>query len=184
MAKWYILWTFGIFCGHLLFFPRFGKMYREKSGNPDLAAEENWCGDVHRKKNVGPRKSSTSADPKLGRLITQIFVLHPKQTSLLRQGLCKFRNIGNSVLTSEFCSLSNGLNFQSQAKGHLESDLWWFVALGIKSNVWYEFGTVYTYISTLKNSPGWPGKREVGSYFYFTDRSRNYIIHFFLFGLT
>jgi hypothetical protein len=31
---WYILWHFGIFCGHLVYFHRFGKLYREKSGNP------------------------------------------------------------------------------------------------------------------------------------------------------
>jgi hypothetical protein len=31
-----ILWPFGIFYGHLEFFPRFGILYREKSGNPDL----------------------------------------------------------------------------------------------------------------------------------------------------
>jgi hypothetical protein len=29
-----ISWPFGIFCGHLVFFPRFGILYREKSGNP------------------------------------------------------------------------------------------------------------------------------------------------------
>jgi hypothetical protein len=27
---------FGIFCGHLEYFPRFGKLHKEKSGNPDL----------------------------------------------------------------------------------------------------------------------------------------------------
>jgi hypothetical protein len=31
---WYILWSFGIFCGHLVHFSRFGMFYREKSGNP------------------------------------------------------------------------------------------------------------------------------------------------------
>jgi hypothetical protein len=34
MAIWYILWPFGIFYGHLVFFPRFGFLYQEKSGNP------------------------------------------------------------------------------------------------------------------------------------------------------
>jgi hypothetical protein len=33
-AIWYILWHFGIFCGHLVYFPRFGILYYEKSGNP------------------------------------------------------------------------------------------------------------------------------------------------------
>jgi hypothetical protein len=39
MAKWYILWIlwpFGTFCGHLVHFPRFGILYREKSGNPGV----------------------------------------------------------------------------------------------------------------------------------------------------
>jgi hypothetical protein len=31
---WYILRPTGIFCGLLLQFPRFGKLYQEKSGNP------------------------------------------------------------------------------------------------------------------------------------------------------
>jgi hypothetical protein len=31
----YILWTFGIVsCGNLIYFPRFGILYQEKSGNP------------------------------------------------------------------------------------------------------------------------------------------------------
>jgi hypothetical protein len=29
-----ILWSFGIFCGHLYIFPRFGTLSQEKSGNP------------------------------------------------------------------------------------------------------------------------------------------------------
>jgi hypothetical protein len=40
-AIWYILWPFGVFCGHLEYFmvtwhilPRFGILYQEKSGNP------------------------------------------------------------------------------------------------------------------------------------------------------
>jgi hypothetical protein len=34
-AKWFILWPFGTFCGHLgIFFPLFGMLYREKSGSP------------------------------------------------------------------------------------------------------------------------------------------------------
>jgi hypothetical protein len=48
----YILWTFGLICGHLKYFyghvvylviiwyifPRFGMLYQEKSGNPDTLA--------------------------------------------------------------------------------------------------------------------------------------------------
>jgi hypothetical protein len=30
----YILWTFGIVCGNLFYFSRFGILYQEKSGNP------------------------------------------------------------------------------------------------------------------------------------------------------
>jgi hypothetical protein len=33
MDIWYILWKYGIFCGNLVHFPRFGMLYREKSGN-------------------------------------------------------------------------------------------------------------------------------------------------------
>jgi hypothetical protein len=32
----YILLPFGIFVGYLVHFPRFGMLYKEKSGNPDL----------------------------------------------------------------------------------------------------------------------------------------------------
>jgi hypothetical protein len=31
---WYILWPFGIFYGHLVYFSHFGLLYYEKSGNP------------------------------------------------------------------------------------------------------------------------------------------------------
>jgi hypothetical protein len=34
-AIWYNLWSFGIFVVFWYRFPRFGKYYREKSGNPD-----------------------------------------------------------------------------------------------------------------------------------------------------
>jgi hypothetical protein len=32
----YILWTFGLNRGNLVYFSRFGVLYQEKSGNPDL----------------------------------------------------------------------------------------------------------------------------------------------------
>jgi hypothetical protein len=31
---WYILWSFGIFCAHVVYISRFGKLQQEKSGNP------------------------------------------------------------------------------------------------------------------------------------------------------
>jgi hypothetical protein len=34
----YILWTFGIVRGNLLYFSRFGILYKEKSGNPGYDA--------------------------------------------------------------------------------------------------------------------------------------------------
>jgi hypothetical protein len=33
---WYILWSFGLFYGNLVYFPRFGILHLEKSGNPAL----------------------------------------------------------------------------------------------------------------------------------------------------
>jgi hypothetical protein len=33
-AKWFILWPFGTFSGHLVYFFRFGMLCREISGNP------------------------------------------------------------------------------------------------------------------------------------------------------
>jgi hypothetical protein len=33
-AIYYILWHFGIVCTNLVYFTRFGKLYRENSGNP------------------------------------------------------------------------------------------------------------------------------------------------------
>jgi hypothetical protein len=30
----YVSWPFGIVCGHLVNFPRFGALFQEKSGNP------------------------------------------------------------------------------------------------------------------------------------------------------
>jgi hypothetical protein len=34
MDIWSILYLFGIFCGYLEYFSRFGMLYQEKSGNP------------------------------------------------------------------------------------------------------------------------------------------------------
>jgi hypothetical protein len=34
MAIWYIWWPLGMFGGLLVYFSRFGMLYREKSGNP------------------------------------------------------------------------------------------------------------------------------------------------------
>jgi hypothetical protein len=34
MGIWSILLPFGIFYGYLVYFPRFGMLYQEKSGNP------------------------------------------------------------------------------------------------------------------------------------------------------
>jgi hypothetical protein len=36
-AIWYNLWKFDKVYGHLVYFPRFGVLYQEKSGNPGLA---------------------------------------------------------------------------------------------------------------------------------------------------
>jgi hypothetical protein len=38
-AIWYILWTFGILCGTLVYFPHFGMLHQEKSGNPELPVQ-------------------------------------------------------------------------------------------------------------------------------------------------
>jgi hypothetical protein len=32
---WSMVWRFGIFCGHLVYFARFGMVYKDRSGNPD-----------------------------------------------------------------------------------------------------------------------------------------------------
>jgi hypothetical protein len=37
-VKWYMLWPFGTFCGHLVIFSHFGMLYREKFGNPGICA--------------------------------------------------------------------------------------------------------------------------------------------------
>jgi hypothetical protein len=36
----YISWTFGIVRGFLVYFSRFGTLYKDKSGNPDPAAKD------------------------------------------------------------------------------------------------------------------------------------------------
>jgi hypothetical protein len=43
----YILWPFGIFCGILVSFPRFGILCQEKSGNPALESFYDVCGEIH-----------------------------------------------------------------------------------------------------------------------------------------
>jgi hypothetical protein len=35
MVIWYILWSFGISYGHLVYFSLFGMFHQEKSGNPE-----------------------------------------------------------------------------------------------------------------------------------------------------
>jgi hypothetical protein len=42
-----ILWPFHIFCGHLVYFPRFGILYQEKSGNPGQHEPIESCVRVH-----------------------------------------------------------------------------------------------------------------------------------------
>jgi hypothetical protein len=39
---WYILRHFGIFCGNLVYILRFGILYHEKSGNPDVRCLNGW----------------------------------------------------------------------------------------------------------------------------------------------
>jgi hypothetical protein len=39
-----ILWPFDIFCGNLVYIPRFGILYQDKSGNPD----RRWHLELHR----------------------------------------------------------------------------------------------------------------------------------------
>jgi hypothetical protein len=45
-----ILWPFDIFCGHLVYFPRFGILYQEKSGNPALyrKSQLKTCSEIRR----------------------------------------------------------------------------------------------------------------------------------------
>jgi hypothetical protein len=49
----YILWSLGIFCGHLVYFPRYGKLYQEKSGNPDIYLHAIASRTQEPKKNCG-----------------------------------------------------------------------------------------------------------------------------------
>jgi hypothetical protein len=47
-AMRHIFWSFGIFCGNLVSFPRFGILFQEKSGNPvsdrqiDIWENDSW----------------------------------------------------------------------------------------------------------------------------------------------
>jgi hypothetical protein len=56
MAIGNILWPFGIFCGNLVYFPRFGILEQEKSGNPALSYLEFFKRSFFSVPNVG-RKS-------------------------------------------------------------------------------------------------------------------------------
>jgi hypothetical protein len=69
MAIWPILRAFGKFCDHLVYFsqfwyifPSFGMVYREKSGNPGLAAGavkgKNTCFFPAQKHVLFPRKNT------------------------------------------------------------------------------------------------------------------------------
>jgi hypothetical protein len=40
MDIWYSLWKFGIVCGNLVYFFRFGILHEEKSGNPEPIQSE------------------------------------------------------------------------------------------------------------------------------------------------
>jgi hypothetical protein len=42
MVFCYILWTFGVVCGNLVYFSHFGILYKEKSGNPALSPKFWW----------------------------------------------------------------------------------------------------------------------------------------------
>jgi hypothetical protein len=51
-AIWQILCPFGIFHGCLVYFSRFGMLFQEKSGNPDLACAQT-CAIVFKIPNFG-----------------------------------------------------------------------------------------------------------------------------------
>jgi hypothetical protein len=51
MAIWYILWLLDICCDYLVYFPRFGMLYQEKSGNLGLTGD---YVDNEDKINFGP----------------------------------------------------------------------------------------------------------------------------------
>jgi hypothetical protein len=53
MPIWYEVWPFGICVGYLVYFPPFGKYYREKSGNPDQLQD---------RKNVGSNPDRFKGD--------------------------------------------------------------------------------------------------------------------------
>jgi hypothetical protein len=74
MAIWYILWSFGTFCGHLVhfvvtwyIFSHFGILYQEKSGNPDLVHQSSRNeSTVHivsyRTENLSKHRTSSSTE--------------------------------------------------------------------------------------------------------------------------
>jgi hypothetical protein len=68
MSVWYILKPFGIFSGYLVYFPRFGMLQHEKSGNPDPMTRGNnaKCPDFGESSWVTPNRfdCATGADVK------------------------------------------------------------------------------------------------------------------------
>jgi hypothetical protein len=64
LVIWYICWLFGTFVVYLVYSPRFGKYYREKSGNPESQRQ-------HRKSHVrrvffcSPGRTPTDPLPRL-----------------------------------------------------------------------------------------------------------------------
>jgi hypothetical protein len=63
VAICFILWPFGICCGHLLYYPHFGKLYQAKSGNPAATERE--------------KKSESDEKPLFKKLYRKQNPLHP-----------------------------------------------------------------------------------------------------------